>query len=82
MGQIEVYEFLKRQRQQGDDRYYSIRDCVRMMNRMGYSESFESVRKAFLMLEKYGYCDYKLPSFNGWNTRFRLKDKYLEVKTN
>jgi hypothetical protein len=81
VGQIEVYEWLKKQRLCKNDDYFSIDDIRRGLkaaNTGHYSMRYNNVRVACIQLETHGYLEVKMTGKRrAWFRLFRLKQKYL-----
>lgn len=85
MGQIEVYEWLKKQRSSGDLRYFTAKQVEKGLVEDGLTPSNGytngSVKVALLKLESAGYLDARRQGkLTDYNRSFRLKDKYAVKK--
>ena len=81
MGQIEVYEWLKKQRKQGLDKFFTIEEVHKGLLEEDVSDKKSSVRFSLLRLEKYDYLEVKFPNeFRNWHIKFRLKEEYTKKK--
>lgn len=77
MGQIEVYEFLKRQRELGEERFWSCREVEDACRQNGFSSGMlVSVRGDLVRLEVSGYLDAMIQKL-GWRRTWRIKAKYV-----
>lgn len=84
MGQIEVYEWLKRQMKTGDLRYFTAKEIEKGLNDEGLVESKGyvngNVKILLIKLEAYGYLDTKRRGkLSDYNRTFRIKEKYIEL---
>ena len=81
MGQIEVYEWLKKQRMTGDDRYWRPKEIERGMHDAGYDQCRRSsLMRNCNMLYQYGYLEIKMTGkFSDWQRMFRVKSQYLKT---
>lgn len=73
MGQIDVYEYLKRERESGNDEYHSISSVYRALIDMKRADTptRKNVWKSIKRLEKAGYLEVK--GVGVWPSYFRLK---------
>lgn len=79
MGQIEVYDLLKRERLTGNDRFLSVTEVEKLMKAEGYTNGcIKTVRWNLLRLEESGYLEFKMSGkWSDWKRLYRIKDKYL-----
>jgi len=82
VGQIEVFNWLKKQRLTGSDKYFTLEEIEKGLKESGCSNGMlRALRGDILKLELYDYLDVKLEGkFLTWNRKYRLKDKYLLTK--
>jgi hypothetical protein len=75
LGQIEVYEWLKMQRQSGNDAFFCVRDIERGLRECGCFHDYKTkVWAAVANLEAYGYLEVqKAGSRSDFRRVFRLK---------
>lgn len=80
MGQVEVFEVLKKQRLTGNHNYFSVREIENLMKNEGYTNGcITKVRVNLIMLEQYDYVEYKSEGvFRSWKFFYRVKDKYVD----
>ena len=80
MGQIEVFELLRKVRLCGDDRFFSVNEVEKLMKEDGYTNgSLASVRRSLLILENYDYLEIKMSGeWRDWKRLYRVKDKYVK----
>lgn len=80
MGQIEVYEWLKRQRESGQHRFFSIGEIEAGLKENGASCG-RNTRSNLLSLRMYGYVETSMTSrLSDWRMLFRIKKKYTATK--
>ena len=79
MGQIEVYELLKKERLTGNDVYFAPADVKKLLKENGYTNGcLEGVWKDLLKLSDSGYLEFKMSGkFSDWKRLYRIKDKYV-----
>jgi hypothetical protein len=78
MGQIEIYELLKKKRLAGDDSYFPVARVRKMLRAEGKPENCNTGLQ-LAQLESFGYCEAKkIHKNNEFWRAFRLKSKYLE----
>lgn len=79
MGQIEVYEWLKKKREFGDD-WFSVADIEAGLQEQGYTNGvIYGVRGDVIKLEWSGYLEAtKLGKLSSWKRVFRIKAKYIK----
>jgi hypothetical protein len=82
LGQIEVFELLKRERQTGSEKFYSVSEVEKLMKQNGYTNGcIKTVRSSLLLLYEFEYLDSVTSGkWSDWKRSFRVKDKYLEEK--
>lgn len=74
MGQVEVYELLRRRYESGDKGFYSINDIRRLLAMEGLEYNLVSVRRAVLKLEGGGFIEGKTGgTVTRWLRKFRFK---------
>lgn len=80
MGQIEVYELLKRERDTGNESYFSVSEIEKLMSQNGFKNGMiKSVRCSVLMLYEYDYLESVTSGkWSDWKRLFRVKK--VEVK--
>jgi len=84
MGQIEIYEWLKKQFRTGDVRYFTAKEIEKGLNDDGLTEakgfSNGNVKILLIKLEAYGYLDTKRKGkLSDYNRTFRVKEKYIKL---
>jgi len=79
MGQIEVYEWLKKKREFNDS-WFSVADIEAGLQEEGYTNGvIYGVRGDVIKLEWSGYLEaVKLGRFSSWKRCFRVKAKYIK----
>jgi hypothetical protein len=78
LGQIEVFEWLKKQRQTGNDQFFSVKEIEKGVTDCGlFNGNGRGVRGAIIMLEAYDYLevDYR-GRYTDFGRVFRIKKKY------
>lgn len=80
MGQIEVYEYLKRMRSSGEEKYFSISEVEKGLRDQGETNgTIQTVRGSLLRLELAGYLETKMKgTYKTWQRGFRIREKYTE----
>ena len=82
MGQVDVFFWLRNQRQSGDQRYFTVKQVQDGLRNQGKTNgTILGVRGDLLQLERMGYIevsgyDEKKP-WRDWQRSFRIKEKYL-----
>jgi len=80
VGQIEIYEFLKRMRQTGDDRFFTYEQIFKGAKDMDTTENRIGCRRQVNQLCNYGYLELKMTGkIMDWQRTFRLKKRYLNT---
>ena len=79
MGQIEVYEWLKKQALTGNTGFFCVNEVMSGLKDDGMSASrVHNVRGSLLKLECHGYLESKMSNkLSNWRRLFRLKIKYV-----
>jgi hypothetical protein len=80
MGQIEIYEHLRKKRLQGVNSYFTARQVQLELSEQGLSKgALWNVLSDLLSLEKHRYLEAEVQGPVGhWVRAFRLKDKYIK----
>jgi hypothetical protein len=80
MGQIEVYNYLKKMRLTGDHKYFSVREVEKGLKQQGYSNGvLDTVRGSLIKLEYWGYVETIMTGeIRNWKRLFRIKEKELK----
>jgi hypothetical protein len=82
MGQIEVYEFLKAQRLNGNEQFWTCKEVEFACRNNGFTSGMiEGIRGDLLRLECSGYLEAMIQK-TGWNRSWRIKSKYAFKTTN
>ena len=75
MGQIEVYEFLKQQRQSGNEQYFTVKDIKEALkNCPTHSKNIRGTWSAVCNLEASGHIETQ----DDFRRNVRLKKKYIK----
>ena len=78
MGQQEVFDWLKLQREKGDESFFTAKQIYLGINEQGSEVSKDSVNKAILKLRLGGFLEYiRRIGWTDYKMRFRLKGKYV-----
>jgi hypothetical protein len=79
MGQIEVYNYLKKVRLCGNSEYLTIREIEKGLKEEGYTNGvISSVRGSLIKLEYWGYVETMMTGdTRNWRRLFRIKEKEL-----
>jgi hypothetical protein len=81
LGQIEVFEFLREQRANGNEQFWTCSEIKKACKERGFSSGMiESIKGNLLKLELSHYLD-GLVQKNGWNRAWRIKMKYVKKAT-
>jgi len=81
LAQIEIFEFLKAQREKGLEEYYTPMDIYKGVAK---SEEFNSLAKcrvysAIIQLEAFGYLEViRKGKLSSWKRAYRIKEKYYD----
>jgi len=73
MGQEEVKEWLQKNRERGDDSYYSIAEIGKCMGNM--RQVYPHVNKLYA----YGFLDIEIVSWIPLRRKFRIKKEYIRI---
>lgn len=79
MGQVDVYLFLKKCRQLGDNSFYSVKQVEEALRNLGFTNGvLQGVRGDLTKLTVMGYLDTQnARGLSEWPGRFRLKRKHV-----
>lgn len=77
MGQLEVFEVLRRERCLGNDKYFGVQDIEKLLSNSEYkAASLYTVRGSLLKLDVHGYLDSR--RLSDWRKEWRVKRKYVK----
>lgn len=81
MGQAEVYEFLKKERELGNEQFFSVREIRDKLKEQGLTNGqLEKLNMDLAHLNIHDYLDMKIGGkLSDWNRMFRLKIRYLNT---
>ena len=75
---MDVFEFLKSQRESGNNQFWTIKEVQVSFRNQGFSRGvIEGIKGDLVKLEVTGYLD-GLVQRNGWNRAWRIKSKYVK----
>ena len=82
MGQSEVYEFLKKERELGNEQFFSVREIKNKLREQGMSNGvLEKLNSDLARLNLHDYLDMKIGGkLSDWNRMFRIKRCYLNTQ--
>lgn len=80
MGQIEVYEILKKERLTGNEAFFCVREVAKLLTEEGFeNNNYDMARKSLMKLSLSGYLEVKMSGrFSDWKRLYRLKSKYVK----
>lgn len=81
MGQTEVYEFLKKERELGNEQFFSVKEIKNRLKEQGMSNGvIEKLNEDLARLNLHDYLDMKIGGkLSDWNRMFRIKSRYLNT---
>ena len=80
MGQTEIYEYLKKKRVCGEDRFFTIKEVETHLADLGQNPKNTGTK--LLKLYNHGYLEIRVKPlvkgrpWHGWNRKYRIKEKY------
>ena len=84
MGQMEVYEWLKNQRESGKEQYFTTKEVEKGLTQAGFSNgTIKNLRVDLIKLTVSGYLemiDLDKSGLNNYNRVFRIKKVYCNGK--
>lgn len=82
MGQIEVYEYLKSQRERGNHKFLSVTDIQKGLKERSYSNGIiKNVSINLIKLEHYNYVEFRMSgNLRDWKRLYRLRIDYCNVR--
>ena len=76
MGQVEVYEMLRRRYESGDKGYHSLKEVRKYLKDEGLEYGIATVRACLLRLEGWGFIESRTGgSITNWLRKFRYKEQ-------
>ena len=80
MGQIEIYSFLKTQRETGSENYYSAKEIYKGLKVAGISRTHRNcIYTSLIQLERFEYVEVKMRgNLRSFHRTYRLKKKYCK----